>query len=69
MHTALLKIMRRASVHTDIISNKGGLGGDSEGGEKPEKNHANKKDLKKIHGSDMFKMREDIFKKKTYIHS
>jgi hypothetical protein len=33
-------------------------------GKKQKKIHANKKGLKKIHASDLFKMREDIFLKK-----
>jgi hypothetical protein len=36
-------------------------------GKNRKKIHANKKGLKKIHASDLFKMREDIFyKKHTY---
>jgi hypothetical protein len=35
-------------------------------GKNRKKIHANKKGLKKIHASDLFTMREDILKKKTY---
>jgi hypothetical protein len=44
--------------------------GPLEGGEKTEKKSMQTKMIwKKIHASDLFKMREDIFLKKTYIHS
>ena len=35
-------------------------------GKNRKKIHANKKGLKKIHASDFFKMREDIFKKNIH---
>ena len=35
-------------------------------GKNRKKIHANKKGLKKIHASDLFKMREDIFKKNIH---